>query len=106
MGFVENEALIGTQWFYSAPDLFGVVRELWDIVGPYALLQKHTSEIRQEDIDLTKEILRFYVGGLDDLNYNHIENFTKMMTDSFFWFGVHRFLAFHVEHSSANTYFY
>ena len=48
-----NETLIGTEFFLAAPgkggfflgdflsfsDLFGVLRELWPLLGPYALLQ-------------------------------------------------------------------
>ena len=106
IGFNENESLIGTQFFYAAPSLFDVLKEVWKILGPYALLQKHTSEITEEDIELTNEILNFYVGPIEEIGFQHFDNFTKMMTDSFFWFGVHRFLDLHLEQSTRNTYFY
>ena len=106
LGFDENESVIGTQIFLPAPDLFTVVRELWSIVGPYALLQKHTSEITQQDIQLTKEILNYYCGPLEELDYTDFDNFTKMVTDSFFWFGAHRFLDLHLKHATGNTFFY
>ena len=92
--------------FYAAPDLFGVAKELWNFLGPYALLQKHSSEISDKDIELSKEILNFYCGPLEDLGYQHFENFTKMLTDSFFWFGTNRFLDLHMEQALGNTYFY
>ena len=38
----------------SAPDLFGAAKELWNLIGPYALLQKHVSEINEDDIALSK----------------------------------------------------
>ena len=82
------------------------MRELWDIIGPYAILQKHTSEITEEDIELSKEILNFYVGPVEELGFEHFDNFTKMMTDSFFWFGVHRFLDLHMEQTTGSTYFF
>ena len=106
LGFDENESVIGTQIFLPAPDLFIVVRELWSIVGPYALLQKHTSEITEQDIELTKDILNFYCGPLEELDYTDFDNFTKMVTDSFFWFGAHRFLDLHLNHATGNTFFY
>ena len=106
IGVMEAESLIGTQIFIPAPDLFGVVRELWDIVGPYALLQKHLTEITQEDIDLATHILNHYCGPLDQLNSDKFDNFTKMTTDSFFWYGVDRFLHLHTQHATGNNYFY
>jgi len=106
IGFNEDEALIGTEWLYAAPDLFDVAKELWNILGPYALLQKHTSEITEDDIQFTKEILNFYCGPLENLNFDHFENFTKMTSDSFFWFGTNRFIDLHIEQSYGNTFFY
>ena len=55
-----NETLIGTEFFMAAPgkggfswasflsfsDLFGVLRELWPLLGPYALLQVMVLTIR------------------------------------------------------------
>ena len=106
IGFDEDESIIGTQIFLPAPDLFIVARELWNIVGPYALLQKHTSEIRQEDIQLSTDILNYYCGPLEQLDYTAFDNFTQMVTDSFFWFGVHKFLDLHLKKTSGNTFFY
>ena len=77
LGFDENEALVGTQIMYAAPDLFGVAKELWNILGPYALLQKHLSEITEDDIEFSKTILNFYCGPLENLSIEQFENFTK-----------------------------
>ena len=107
IGFDEDEAMVGTQILLPAPDLFVVLRELWDILGPYALLQKHTSEVTTEDIELSTKILNHYCGPLEQLGANtDFNNFTKMATDSFFWFGVHRFLDLHLQHSTGKTFFY
>merc|ERR1711988_724654 len=106
IGFNEDEALIGTQIMLPAPDLFGVVRELWGVLGPYALLQKHTSEITGEDVRLSEKILNHYCGPLETLDHSKWDNFTRMATDSFFWFGVHRFLDLHLQQSSGKTFFY
>merc|ERR1711973_991090 len=83
-----------------APDLFGVVRELWGVLGPYALLQKHTSEITGEDVRLSEEILNHYCGPLETLDHSKWDNFTRMATDSFFWYGVHRFLDLHLQNNN------
>ena len=106
IGFNEDESLVGTQIFLAAPDLFIVMRELWDVLGPYALLQKHTSEVSPEDIQLSKEILSHYCGPLEQLDHTQWSNFTRMTTDSFFWFGVHRFIDLHLQHSTGKTFFY
>ena len=50
------------------PELWVLLRTLWDIVGPYILLQKHTSEITKKDIDLATTILNYYCGPLDQLD--------------------------------------
>ena len=54
----------------SAPDLFLVMRELWSVLGPYSLPQKHSSEITGEDIQLSEVILNQYCGPLHYLHYN------------------------------------
>ena len=106
IGVVEDESLIGTQILIPAPDLFGVMRELWNIVGPYAFLQKHTSEITEEDIELTTHMLNHYCGPLEELNSDKFDNLTRLATDSFFWFGVHKFLNLHTQHATGHNYYY
>ena len=106
IGVTEDESLIGTQIFLPAPDLFAVIRDLWTIAGPYALLQRHTSEITEEDVELATRILEYYCGSLEQLNISQFDNFTKMTSDSFFFFGVHKFLSLHTQNTQGNTYFY
>ena len=90
----------------SEPGLVEVLKAMWDIIGPYVLLQKHTSEITAEDINLSKFILYEYCGPLEEFSLNQFENFTKMCSDSFFWYGVHRFLDLHTQHATGNNFFY
>jgi len=109
LGSVANETLIGTEFFLAAPDLFGVLRELWPLLGPYALLQRHTSESTVEDRELATTILRYYIGEVEDLGAHtvqHFANFTQMFDDSFFLFATHRFLDLHLPRSTGNTYLY
>ena len=106
IGFTEDESLIGTQIFIPAPDLFAVIRDLWAIAGPYALLQKHTSEITEEDVKLATSILEHYCGPLAELDSSQFDNFTNMASDSFFFYGVHKFLCLHTQHSQGKTFFY
>ena len=106
IGVTEDESLIGTQIFIPAPDLFAVLRDLWTIAGPYALLQKHTSEITEEDVELATRILEHYCGPLADLDKKQFDNFTTMASDSFFFYGVHKFLSLHTQNSQGNTFFY
>ena len=105
-GFTKDDSLIGTQIFLPAPDLFAVVRDLWPVVGPYALLQRHTSEISAADVALATRILEQYCGPLELLAADSFESFTKMADDSFFFYGVHKFLELHTQHSTGNTFFY
>ena len=106
IGFTEDESLIGTQIFIPAPDLFAVLRDLWDIAGPYALLQKHTSEATEEDVELATRILEHYCGPLEELDSKQFDNFTKMASDSFFFYGVHKFLSLHKQNAHGNIFFY
>ena len=106
IGFTEDESLIGTQIFLPAPDLFAVLRDLWAIAGPYALLQKHTSEATEEDVELATRILEHYCGPLEQLDSKQFDNFTNMASDSFFFYGVHKFLSLHTQNAHGNIFFY
>ena len=79
---------------------------LLNIKGPYALLQKHTSEITPEDIELATTILNRYCGPLEDLSMDKFDNFTKMADDSFFLYGIYKLLDLHMKQSTGNTYYY
>ena len=98
--------LIPQQPHVTPTDLFNVVKELWPILGPYALLQvlkmdlstltllsfqKHTSEQTPEDLELATSILNYYVGDLEDLSFSKFHNFTDMFDDSFMIFATHRY---------------
>ena len=106
LGFNEHEGFLGTQVMLSEPGLVEVLKAMWDIIGPYVLLQKHTSEITAEDINLSKFILYEYCGPLEEFSMNQFENFTKMCSDSFFWYGVHRFLDLHTQQATGNNFYY
>jgi carboxylesterase type B len=109
LGSLSDETLIGTQFFLAAPDLFGVFRELWDALGPYALLQRHTSEQTAADRSLAASILRYYIGEVGDLGPATIENFanfTNMFDDSFMLFATHRFLDLHIPVGTGKTFLY
>ena len=82
--------------------------EAWDFLGPFALLQKHHTEITDDDIRMVTELLDFYTdgGGLESLGPSNFWNITNLFTDSFFTYANHMFLKHHLIHSEANTFQY
>ena len=75
-------------------------------MGPYALLQKHTSEITSDDIELATSILNRYCGPLEELSMDKFDNFTKMGDDSFFLYGIYKLLDLHMKQSTGSTFYY
>lgn len=108
LGFNEDDGMLITQFFIPAPDIYGVLKELWDFLGPFALFQKHHTEITEEHKIIATEILNHYIDniGIENLSPDNFWNMTDLFTDSFFTFANHLFLQHHLEHSNANTFQY
>ena len=108
LGFNEDEGILISQFFLQAPDLYNVLIDGWDFLGPFALLQKHHTEITDDDIATATEILDYYTngGGLASLGPDSFWNITNMFSDSFFTYANYLFLEHHLQHSTANTFQY
>merc|ERR1712142_82071 len=108
MGFNEDEGILISQFFLQAPDLYNVLKDAWDFLGPFALLQKHHTDITENDIETATDILDHYTNGegLETLGPDSFWNITNMFSDSFFTYANYLFLEHHLEHSTANTFQY
>ena len=108
LGFNEDEGILISQFFLQAPDLYNVLKDAWDFLGPFALLQKHHTDITENDIETATDILDYYTngGGLETLGPDSFWNITNMFSDSFFTYANYLFLEHHLEHSTANTFQY
>merc|ERR1712226_658698 len=51
------------------------------------------------------KITNFYLGDLSNMNIQHINSITKMMTDAVFAFGVHDFVTRHLPNANDNSIF-
>jgi hypothetical protein len=50
-----------------------------------------------------EKLTNFYLGELDNMNIQHINSLTQMLTDSNFAYGVHDFITRHQPNVANNT---
>ena len=108
LGANREEGLLITQAFYLDPAiLVALVNKGWDTWGPLGVLMKHYIETTPADSALAHEILETYTGTTADLvTMEHVTNMTDMFTDTHFMYGIHRFLGYHLQHSSSPLFTY
>ena len=100
-----DEGLLFTQLILGLPTLLEFFLANWDMWGPILILQKKYLEIKEEDIALSAEILEHYCGSRN-VSMENIGEVTDMFTDAFFWYGIDRYLDYHLDHSSGSAYQY
>ena len=107
LGTNMNEGLLITQIILFADNLFfNTMINYWDLWGPLLLFHKHALEITAEDSAKAHEVLEHYCG-TQTVTEDHIANITEMFTDSFFLYGVTKYIDdYHLQHSSKPVYHY
>ena len=102
-----NEGLLITEVILGFNNLlFDTVLRNWDIWGPLLLFHKHALEITDEDVDKAYYVLEHYCGTVDPTP-DHITYMTDMFTDSFFLFGITKYIDdYHLKFSSRPVYQY
>ena len=78
----------------------------WPVLGPFSLLGKHHTEMSEHDVHIVNKILVEYVGNVSAIKAENIEKITNMFTDSFFSYGINKFLDLHLPKSRTKTYQY
>ena len=106
LGFNEEEGHMVTSIFEAFPLLYSAMAAGWPVLGPFSLLGKHHTEMSEHDVHIVNEILVEYVGNVSAIKAENIEKITNMFTDSFFSYGINKFLDLHLPKSRTKTYQY
>ena len=78
----------------------------WDIWGPILLFNKHALETTDEDREKANIVLKYYCG-TTNVTEEHIGNITEMFTDSWFLYGITKYIDdFHLKYSNKPIYQY
>ena len=107
MGSNKNEGILLTEFITGFDHLlFNTITNNWDIWGPLLLFHKHYLEISEEDVEKAFNVLEHYCGTVD-VTTDHIVNMTEMFTDSYFLYGISRYIDdYHLKYSSKPLYQY
>ena len=106
-GSNKNEGLLLTEVILGFDNLlFNTILHHWDVWGPLLLFHKHALEISADDISKAYKVLEHYCGTYEPTP-EHITNMTDMFTDSFFLFGITKYIDdYHLEYSTRPLYNY
>merc|ERR1711962_411141 len=76
---------------WSDPEFFDNLQTNWDTVGVATVLGlTRVSDITPEDVEDARNLLQFYVGGVENMTQHQLQSLVDMMTDSSFLYGVHK----------------
>lgn len=106
LGFNEEEGHMVTSVFEAFPLLYSAMAAGWPVLGPFSLLGKHHTEMSEHDVHIVNKILLEYVGNVSSIKAENIEKITNMFTDSFFSYGINKFLDMHLPNARTKTYQY
>ena len=94
LGTNKDEGLLHTADTYKNPEIVTKWRSKWmDTFGPSTLLGLKDQPIDKHSQDITKKIAEHYVGSVEALTFENIQNITNMYTDSWFAHPVHDFVS-------------
>ena len=107
MGSNNNEGILLTEFITGFDHLlFNTITNNWDIWGPLLLFHKHYLEISEDDVQKAYYVLEHYCGTVD-VTTDHIVNMTEMFTDSYFLYGITKYIDdYHLKYSSKSLYQY
>jgi len=106
LGFNEEEGHMVTSIFEAFPLLYSAMAAGWPVLGPFSLLGKHHTELSENDIHIVNRILLEYVGNVSSIKAENIDKITNMFTDSFFSYGISKFLDLYLPKAKTKTYQY
>jgi len=99
IGMTKDEGLLQTVQFELNPDLYGAAIFLWDNLGPMFLFGRHGDFDRlPEDAERLKTFTQYYLGSRFNINKEHFQNLTDMISDAYIWYGSHK----HAQFAAAN----
>ena len=80
--------------------------ETWNQTGPQILFGKFPFDITEDDIFRANEAAKFYLGSLDNMNEQHMQQINDMITDAFVTYGTHKFVEIHTKTLERSIYHY
>jgi len=92
IGANKDEGLLETGNFLVDPSLYDLEKAMFDTFGPMQFFgkrfQDNVTDITQLDIDQSHQVLEHFVGSLDDINADHFDNITNILSSEY-WFCTH-----------------
>ena len=93
LGTTKDEGIIWLIAPLTNHTLFEEHQENWDSKwGPLLMGFHDLDEATEEDLSNSYKLLDFYIGGLENLNEDHLQGVFDMYTDSAMLYGVNRYL--------------
>ena len=93
LGTTKDEGIIWLIAPLANHTLFEDHQENWDSKwGPLLMGFHDLDEATEEDLSNSYKLLDFYLGGLENLNEDHLQGVFDMYTDSAMLYGVNRYL--------------
>ena len=97
LGTTKDEGIIWLIDPIKNNSLFEEHQEDWDKKwGPLLMGFHDLDQVTDEDLSNSYKLLDFYIGGLENLNEDHLQSTFDMYTDSAMLFGVNRSQNIHV----------
>ena len=91
MGTTKDEGIIWLIDPLKNNSLFEKMQREWDTMwGPLLVGLHDLDEVTDVDLYKSYTLLAFYIGGLENLNENHLQGVFDMYTDSAMLYGVNR----------------
>ena len=98
IGTNKDEGLDSIITAWSDPDFYSNLRDNWDTVGtPRLLGLMREADVTAADVQKSREILDFYVGGLENITEANVQGLIDMMTDSEMLYGVDKTMGYLLE---------
>ena len=80
--------------------------ETWNQTCPQILFKRFPMDITEDDIFRCNEAAKFYLGGLDNMDEQHMKQINDMITDAFAQYGIHKFVEIHTKSLERCIYHY
>jgi hypothetical protein len=91
IGTTRDEGLLRLLYELQDPALMNELQENWAVLGPALLFDiGDPGEVTPEDRERSNRIIDFYVGGVSNINMEHLQGLSDMFTDSGFLYGVYK----------------
>ena len=78
----------------------------WNQTGPALLFGKFPMDITPLDTYRANEAAKFYLGSLENMNEEHMQEINDMVTDSFVQYGTHKFVEIHTKNLKRSIFHY